>query len=354
MANRLVTQVMSDVSDLACVLVNMSLNKLTRLMEYKDADEVTIKGSNNIGFELNSKWWILDTDTDISTASAMDTGAISNGKDYYVYACDNAGSLVFLISLASTYPAGYTAATSRKLGGFHTLCANVGTISGHTLTGYLANEILPQSVWDLVHRARNANMDNSGMVYDPGTNLWVAIYLAADDGAAGFKSENGATIWDSGQGATTWYDCVNKATKVGGRLLHYHEFMSVAAGSNQETNISGSADPGTTGGHVDTASRRMISDIGCEDCCGVIYQWGLGQQMRIDGLPDTGDPAFDWYNLPYAKGSIAKQGTYGIVMPTLGGYWDGNLYCGSECVCLDSYPWNSHWSVGARFACDTL
>ena len=350
MANRLVTQVMSDVSDLACVLANMSLNKLNRIIEYKDVDEVTIKGSNNIGFELNSKWWILDTDTDISTASAMDTGAISNGKDYYVYACDNAGSLVFLISLASTYPAGYTAATSRKLGGFHTLCANVGTIAGHTLTGYLANEILPQSVWDLVHRARNANMDNSGMVYDPGTNLWVAIYLAADDGASGFKSENGATIWDSG----TWYTCVDRATKVGARLLHYHEFMSIAAGSNQETNISGSADPGTTGGHSDTASRRMISDIGCEDCCGVMYQWGLDNQMKIDGLPDTGDPAWSWYNLPGAKGSIYKQGTYGIVMSILGGYWGDSTNCGSECVKVNSYPWNSYTSIGARFACERL
>ena len=38
MANRLVTQVMSDVSDLACVLANMSLNKHTRIIEYKDAD----------------------------------------------------------------------------------------------------------------------------------------------------------------------------------------------------------------------------------------------------------------------------------------------------------------------------
>ena len=38
-------------------------------------------------------------------------------------------------------------------------------------------------------------------------------------------------------------------------------------------NIAGSNDPGTTGGHKDTAGRRMISNYGVEDCCGVLWQW---------------------------------------------------------------------------------
>ena len=46
------------------------------------------------------------------------------------------------------------------------------------------------------------------------------------------------------------------------------EFQVVAKGSNECTNISGSRDYGTTGGHVDTNNQRMISHYGLEDCCG--------------------------------------------------------------------------------------
>ncbi len=53
-----------------------------------------------------------------------------------------------------------------------------------------------------------------------------------------------------------------------------NEFVAASLGANQGTNITGSADPGTTGGHTDTAGRRMISNVGCEDCCGVLFQWG--------------------------------------------------------------------------------
>ena len=57
------------------------------------------------------------------------------------------------------------------------------------------------------------------------------------------------------------------------RLLFDNEFASIASGSNEGTSIYGLADPGTTGGHKDTAKRRMISFIGCEDCCGAMWQW---------------------------------------------------------------------------------
>jgi len=170
MANRLVTQVMSDVSDLACVLANMSLNKLTRIIEYKDADEVTIKGSNNIGFELNSKWWLLDTDVDVATGADIDTGAISNGKDYYVYACDNGGGF------GVSYLPGFDISSRlrcrdiSKIRWFpHPLCR-----CGHNRRAYAdgflrLTLILPQSVWDLKHRALSGS---EGMVWSDEAGLW--------------------------------------------------------------------------------------------------------------------------------------------------------------------------------------
>ena len=57
------------------------------------------------------------------------------------------------------------------------------------------------------------------------------------------------------------------------RLLDDDESQLVSRGSNQHTRTSALARPDTTGGHVDTSGRRMISDIGLEDCCGVLQQW---------------------------------------------------------------------------------
>ena len=339
MANRLVTQVMSDVSDLACVLANMSLNKLTRTIEYKDADEVTIKGSNNIGFELNGKWWVLDTDVDLATGSDMDTGAISNGKDYCVYACDNSGTLEFLISLASTYPAGYAVATSRKLGGFHTLCVDVGTIAGHPSAYATANSILPQSVWDLKHRALNKNMSNAGLVYNDSNPGWEFIYLGSDDGASGVQSVYGATILDT----IDWMDYTDRLAKVGMIMEDDGEFQSLAAGSNAETNITGSADPVTTGGHVDTASRRMISNIGCEDCCGALRQWLKDQSMFFDDAVVAG-----WYDLPGSKGSLYRRVDSNDVKLLAGGDWTNAARCGSRCRSATDYRWDTHTDVGGR------
>lgn len=318
MANRLVTQVMSDVSALACVLANMSLNKRTRILEYKDADEVTIKGSNYIGFELNSKWWLLDTDVNVATGSDMDTGSISNGENYYVYACDNAGSLVFLISLASTYPAGYDAATSRKLGGFHTLCTNVGTIEGHTLTDFTANSILPQSVWDLKHRP---DSEPEGMVWSDKAQIWVDIYLASGTGGS-TASVNGGTISDT----RDWNDFVDDFGAVKKQLLDDAEFQLIAAGSNEETNITGNSDPVTTGGHSDSAGRRMISNIGCEDCAGAMYQWLRDQSAKYDDAV-----AADWYNLPGSKGSLYRPVDTNDVKLIAGGVWYYAAACGSRC-----------------------
>lgn len=418
MANRKITKDVSDFVIAGAVLSNFYLNKLDRMLEWASKTTVVVKGSNNIPINIGEYWYMLDTDITLSTATDMDTGAISNGKDYYVYLCESAGSVVGKISLASTFPTGFTAATSRKIGGFHTLCVNVGTISGHTLTGYLANEILPQSVWDLKHRCRNSK--NEGMVYSSETNKWVQIYLASGTGAS-TASVYGATISDT----RNWMDFVDDGGAVGMRLLDDTEFQLIAAGSNEETNITGSADPVTTGGHVDTAARRMISNIGCEDCAGALWQWLRDQSFRYDGGSHThtftgsalathqhdlsvigGDagvanavldtdklarttagnvtitgadtpagggvkgksagtpagsnastdalPTWTWYDLPGVKGSIYRQGTYGDVKLIAGGYWGVGTYCGSRSRYAYRYRWDAYTSIGGRFLAEPL
>lgn len=286
------------------------------------------------------------------------------GKDFYVYACDNGGSLVLLLSANSTVPDGYDADSSRKIGGFHCLCVAVGTISGHALTGYLAGDILPASVWDLKHRPI---CSPEGMVYSEAAQIWVDIYLQSGTGAS-CASVFGGTITDS----RTWLDFVDDLGAVGKRLLEDDEFQLIAAGGNEETNIAGSADPVTTGGHVDTAGRRMISDIGCEDCAGAMYQWLRTQTYRFAGAADhthdvtvSGDPetattgnpsgdvapSYSWYDLPGSKGSLYKQGTYGDAKLLAGGAWSYGSNCGSRARHAYYSRWYTDSNIGARGCC---
>ena len=237
--------------------VNINLSGYTHLSQ------------KEINLSVAANW---DTTTPVDGTVAANRA----GKDMYLYACaDPHANLVFLLSFNSTVPVGYTAANSRKIVGFHCLSVAVGVIAGHALTGFVAGDILPASIWDLKHRPREATPE--GMVYSKAINKWVDIYLASGTGV-NTASVNGGTISDS----RTWNDFVDDGAAVNKRLLRDVEFQTIAAGSNEQTNIAGSADPVTTGGHSDTAGRRMISNIGCEDCCGVMWQWLDEQSFRCD------------------------------------------------------------------------
>ena len=315
------------------------LDTITRLLEATSKTVITfLGGTNGIPIKIGNEWFYVNADIPITIADALDTGSISNGVDYYVYACDNNGVLVFKVSLNSTNPSGFTTSNSRKIGGFHTLCTNVGSIGGHTLTGYVANDILPQSIWDLKHRPI---CDPEGMVYSDDIHKWVDIYLASGTGAS-TVSVNGGTISDT----RDWMDFVDDGHAVKKRLLDDDEFQAIAAGSNEETNVSGSSDPVTTGGHSDTNARRMISNIGCEDCCGALWQWLRTSSARLDDSTAAG-----WINLAGAKGSFYTYGTngYGNTQLLAGGAWNVGASCGSRGRHAESPRWDSATSFGGRF-----
>ena len=289
--------------------INHEMVGTSRMLEYKDAASIAVKAEQYI--RVGDAILIIDTDVTL-TWSDLDTGVKENGVDYYIYACipTSGTTPVFKISKNSTYPAGYTADNSRKIGGFHTLCADVGTIEGHALSGYVAKDILPASVWDLKHRPKSSP---EGMVWSEKAGIWVDIYLASGTGA-NTASVYGGTISDS----RNWMDFVDDFGAVGKQLLSDQEFQIIAANSNEETNIAGSADPVTTGGHSDTAGRRMISDIGCEDCAGAMWQWLSTPSARLDDGTAGG-----WIDLPGAKGSFYTYGTngYGNTQLLAGGRW---------------------------------
>lgn len=337
MANRSLTKDVSDNILAAAALADFFGNKRNRFIEnHADHDKVIFKGSNEIPLKIGDNWYFTDTDVNISTGADIDTGAVANGKDYYVYACNTAGTLSFKVSLNSTNPTGFTAANSRKLGGFHTLCADVGVIAGHPGTGFTANDIIPVTIWDLKHRPIS---EPEGMFYDEGTDLWVDIYLASGTGAS-CASVNGATITDT----RNWMDFVDDGHAVKKQLLTDSQFQSAAAGSNEETNIAGSADPTTTGGHSDTAARRMLSHLFMEDGCGALYQWLNEQSAMYDDSIAAG-----WYDLDGAKGSLYRPVDTNDVKLPAGGDWAEAASCGSRCRGASYFRWHTASYLGARF-----
>lgn len=305
----------------------------------------------NTGFVLH-----MQTHLDISDANNWDDTGTTDytvpanraGVDFYIYACqpDQGKVPKILVSPNSTVPTGYTAASSRKIGGFHCLCADVGTITGHPLSGYLAGDILPASVWDLKFRPY---CDPAGMVYDSKRHVWVDIYLIS---GTGFNTAPvfGGTISDN----RSWPDFVDDLLAVGKRLPTDLEFQSLAIGSNEETNIDGSADPVTTGSHSDTAARRMVSNIGCEDCCGAMMQWLWDQSFRVDGIDfvTPADPSWAWSASLGNKGALYRQGTAGDVKLVAGGAWSNGSYCGSRCRDMGNNRGATSAVIGGRGVCE--
>ena len=302
---------------------------------------------------------------------------LANGT-YKTYAVDTAVDLTnYLGSAGANYNVylandgtitAYTSTQSNKgvkIGRFSTLCANVGTItmkipakassglaSGgtilvkqyssedsdfynfynksisavtvqtyydviscvHPLNGYVAGDILPESVFCLSFFPTNKYED--GQVYDQDTGSVIDIYLQSGNGDS-TRSIYNATHQVSRQAINHQEDM----RIVGKRLLTDHEFTSAAIGSNEGTNITGSSDKTTVGGHVDIAiaSRRMISAIGCEEMCGYIWQW-------LDEIGPVGGSDWATYD-----GHATFGKTYGTsYVVVAGGSWSNGSYCGSR------------------------
>ena len=411
MANRQVTQDVSDNIIAAAVMAqNFWSIKNLRLLEPHPTDHKKVVfnlGANYIPGDIGGHWFLADTAVEIDAVGDLDTGALAAGTDYYTYECTDGTSLFFTVSANATVPTGFDADHSRKIGGFHTLCAAVahntaltawaadtvmavGTtrrkvaadgymyrvtaIAGdfkthaatepdwasisvgqtivddqvtwikeqHALEGYAAKDILPASVWCLKHRAKS--LVNVGLVYSNGIQKWVDIYLQSGTGIA-TTSVNGGTITDT----RTWMDHVDDGNAVGKRLPRDGEFQSIAAGSNEETNIFGSGDPVTTGGHSDTAGRRMISNLGAEDCCGALWQWLQDQSAKYDAAIVA-----DYVDLPGSKGSLYLPVNTNDIKLLAGASWINATASGSRARHTAGDRVYAGSDISARFVSEPL
>lgn len=283
------------------------------------SNKTSIVIPKNMRININGEAYISTRNVTLNTSTLGENLA---GKDVYIYALAGSGTEPdFVLSLNSTVPTGYTAENSRKIGGFHCLCKDVGIIEGHALSGYVAGDILPATRWDLEHRPKG---NPEGFAYEELTDCWIAIYLPSWDGTKLVSVYNGVIA--DGSSAKKWHGeaFYEQFVKQGMRLVWRHEFQMGAKGSNEQTNIQGSSDPNTTGGHVDTAGRRMISNIGLEDCCGVLWQFS----MDLGFAGGSG-----WTNSTY--NSNVDDRSYGQTYGTLyrlllGSSWAHGANCGSR------------------------
>lgn len=300
------------------------------------------------GLEVNIGNYAFVTQSDSQVDIALAGGASARaGKDVYIYACwpsnVESGIPVFVASMNSTTPTGYNATNSRKIGGVHCLCADVGTIANHPLSGYVAGDVLPASLWDLRHRPVSAP---EGMVYIELLDLWADIYLNSWDGEK-VVSEYGSVIANGiSSRSYHWWRWVEEFNLLKKRLPHRWEFRELADGSPEAVNIQGSVYPNTTGGHTATNSQRIISKYGCEDCTGVSWQWGSDLTTL-----DTTDV---WAGYSYTSSIVPTETNRGgeqsatTYATRFGGLYSDGSYCGSRSVAWGSSLVNLYQGNSAR------
>lgn len=219
----------------------------------------------------------------------------------------------------------------------------------HTLAGFSAGDILPESVWCLTWKPDTLVED--AMVYDVSTGIAVDIYLQSGTGRNTRSKYNATHTVNRPQICHS-----DDMLQVGKQLLSDDEFTSAALGSNECTNIQDSSDKTYVGGHVDTAGRRMTSAIGCEECCGYLWQWlrnvsalGTGSAWtnidKADGH-DIGSSTAAWYSV---DGQNKFGQMYQVVTSLLaGGLWLNGVGCGSRFRYAFSVRSFCGWAFGSR------
>ena len=303
--------------------------------------KVIIKGPVFALLELQDstkKYYIQKNNVTLDVVSALDTGsALTAGKDYYIYLCWDSVNEVFewKVSLNSTYPADYDEYTSRKLGGFHTLCVGVTAANApqadHPAAGYDAGDIIPNSVWAYNFKA---NGGNAGKAYVDVLRKWCFIYNNSGTG-----SLTGSVYGATRTHTRTYHDFVEDLFTVSSEMIGQDEFSVCMDMSNYKTAVAGAAQPSpdTTGGHSDTAGKRMISKYFIEEGCGL--QWQFTKGLIGGGGSGWSSP----------DGSGAKGQQYGSAYVVVaGGNWSSGGYTGPRCRNFYHASSNSYAYNGGR------
>lgn len=304
-----------------------------------DADSVafTKTGAGTVSLKAGTKVELNGVVHDFSVDTAVVMPALTAGTDYAIYVCDD-GSVRADASFSA--PHGYTANTSRQIGGFHYALSNLNVDSTPNINQY--------SLWDLKWRPECA--DPRGMVLVAG-KFWCDIYLLGVNHHTDGTSKNGATIADGASppkvalgfggdgtadyGSLTWYEAAEVMSDHGKGLLTYDEFAAAAYGVTEAQSIG--ADQITV-----QHNATYVSKWGVEQATGVMWQWGA-----MLGGPDSGAT---WSASTEGRGSYYNQPNAAL----FGGLWSDASYSGSRSASWLNAPSYSDSGTGARGRCDHL
>lgn len=283
---------------------------------------ITVDGKEVYRPLVGPLWFVNTEDQIIEAESLLDEGSVfQNGKNYALYLVPNETytGVELKVSLNQTAPDGYSPLDTRRIAGWHTECADVGTVtwdSDHSLSGWLAGDILPQSVWTLYHRPYAPPA--AGVVYvECGKPFWRTIY----DHSGTLETTNfeyGGTITRN----RTFYGHFKDMAAVGFSLPTYEQAALSGIGCEELKAVMGKAESSitTAGGHINESSHRIVSRVGAEDCVGCTWKpttiaaiggsgWntdasvGVHQYGNVQLLPVGGD----WDN-PGHAGPLATAG----------------------------------------------
>lgn len=285
-----------------------------RFIQFSNRRRVKIKGNTFLRLDCPSQnktlWYSNLNDVEIEAETLLDEGGtFQNGKAYNLFLVPNANydGVELKVSLNSTAPTGYTPGDTRRIGGWHTLCVAVGDTSSwapnHKLNGWLAGDILPQSVWTYYHRPY-ASPNNT--IYIPcGIPFWRTIYDHSGT-LATTNFEFGGTITRN----RSFYGHMQDMMHAGYILPTYEQAAISGFDCEPLKAIMGKAEASVTtaGGHVNESNHRIVSSYGAEDCVGCT--WKITTIGAIGGSGWSTDPSV----------GVHQYGNVNVLR--VGGLWD--------------------------------
>jgi hypothetical protein len=309
------------------------------------------------GIKVGEQFKLFEADVDVT---ALDTGVLTLGTDYFVYAVQQNGGIGFVLSANSTYPSGYSAATSRKIGGFH--YGRVRTVAqAYDRNAALAVQVVPNSVWDMVHRPKCD--DPTGMA-EINKGLWMDIYLSSEDGAAWPntvpRSRYNATPL-TGTELYSYYDYQRLARNAGKRLPTYSEWLQSAWGAPEGASNAGAriATGGVgfalPGGNPSSSQYYFVSSQNIDQPAGNVWQVCADFMDMYNGSTGA-NGAYAWVAVDQGKssqaqGSVSQQAFKQLIA---GGSWVNGAIAGARCAYLNDAPSNASAYVGLRCVSDSL
>ena len=321
---------------------------VNRFIEFADKRKLKILKNTFIRLDITtetdsgstseSRLFCVWEDQTINVEDLLDTGeTLTNGKDYSIFLVPDdtaTNGIGIKVSLNKTAPTGYSALNTRRIGGFHTECMDVGTVTeNNSMNDWLAGDIIPNSVWTLWHKPLVASP--SGARYVPERDAWKTIYMQSGTGENTVFEYGGTTT----RSRTTWDHELDLAL-VGWEFPTSIDFTISEQGIVPLKAISGKAESSvvTVGGWKNENNVRMVTDGGDESACGGI--WTILQERGPAG-------GTNWANGGTAGYTDAYQ--YGTIYRLMGGgNWHDSGYAGPSSRYGYLSALNLDTAVGAR------